>query len=64
MPKKTKTEPDDPEQSKRFVDTAHALVVNESGNLFARAFGTVVPLKAKAKRSKPKAKVRLKQKPR
>ncbi len=58
MPKKTKAEPDDPEQSKRFVDTARAIEVNESGNLFARAFGTVVPLKAKAKRPKPKGKVK------
>jgi hypothetical protein len=37
--------PDDPEQSKRFEDDAKRLEVDESGKLFERAMGIVVPPK-------------------
>lgn len=41
MPKKLKPEPDDREQSKRFVDTARTLVVDESGEVFEKALRVV-----------------------
>jgi hypothetical protein len=47
MEKKPRPEPDDPEQSKRFVDTAKQLEVDETGTWFDRAFGAVKPSKAR-----------------
>lgn len=52
MAKNPKTEPDDPAQSKRFVETAKALASDESGKSFVRAFKKVVPRPSKAKRQK------------
>ena len=43
MAKKRKPEPDDKEQSSRFVETANQLDVDKSGKAFARAFKTIVP---------------------
>ena len=50
--------PDDPEQSKRFEDTARELGVDESGKMFERAVDTVVHVKPAEGQSPP-----LKQKP-
>ncbi len=41
--KKSKPEPDDKEQSQRFVDAAKELGVDESGGSFDRALGVVTP---------------------
>jgi hypothetical protein len=41
MANKPRPEPDDPEQSKRFVDTAKQLEADETGSFFDRAFGVV-----------------------
>ncbi len=43
MPKKPKSEPDDKEQSERFIETARNLEIDESGNLFEDAFRTIAP---------------------
>lgn len=47
MPKthieKSKPKPNDPEQSKRFEETARELELDTSGKTFERAFKTVVP---------------------
>ena len=43
MESKRKREPDDKQQSARFVETARALETDESGKSFARAFKKVVP---------------------
>ena len=37
--------PDDPEQSKRFVETAREIEADESGEAFRRAFEKIVPSK-------------------
>ncbi len=50
-----KPPPDNPDQSKRFVDTAKALDVDESGKAFARAFKVVVPKKKAIKRRRKAA---------
>jgi hypothetical protein len=55
MDKKRKPEPDDKEQSSRFVETAHALEVDESGKDFARAFRKIVP-KAVSRKKKARNK--------
>jgi len=41
--------PDDPEQSKRFVDTARTIGADETGEAFRRAFEKIVPPKRPAK---------------
>lgn len=46
MEKKPRAEPDDPEQSERFADTAKQLEVDETGTWFDRAFKMVKPSKA------------------
>lgn len=51
MAEKTIPEPDDPEQSRRFVDTARSLEVDESGKVFDRAFGIVKTNQAKERHS-------------
>lgn len=43
MTKKPKPEPDDKEQSERFIETAHKLKVDESGESFERALKVVTP---------------------
>lgn len=61
MPKKPRPEPDDPEQSKRFVEAAHELESDESGNSFEQALTIVKPDRrrgqlgsvGKAKKPKP-----------
>jgi hypothetical protein len=40
-----KPKPDDPEQSKRFEDTARELCVDETGAAFRRALKELVPRK-------------------
>lgn len=45
MTTKKKPEPDDKEQSARFVETAKALESDESGKGFERALEVVVPTK-------------------
>lgn len=42
---KRKPEPDDKEQSKRFVETARALEAEQNGKSFERAVKTIVPAK-------------------
>lgn len=44
MPK-AKKKPTQAEQSKRFVETAKALGVDESGKLFEKAFKVITPQK-------------------
>lgn len=38
--------PDDPEQSKRFVETAREIEADETGEAFRRAFARIVPPKS------------------
>jgi hypothetical protein len=42
VPKKTKPKPDDEAQSKRFVEDAKRLEVDERGKSFDRALGVIV----------------------
>lgn len=49
MVKKPKPEPDDTEQSRRFVETAHKVEADESGSAFDRALGIVVKSKSSIK---------------
>jgi hypothetical protein len=51
VPKRPNLKPDDPEQSKRFVETAREIEADESGETFRRAFEKIVP----PKNSTPKA---------
>jgi hypothetical protein len=44
-----KPKPDDPEQSKRFIETAKALESDETGEAFERAFKKVVSTKTPKK---------------
>lgn len=55
MAENKKPKPDDPEQSKRFEETAKELGADESGKLFERAFKKLSP-KPKVARSRPSAK--------
>lgn len=41
MTKKPKPEPDDKEQSQRFVDTVKSLEIDENGSSFERALGII-----------------------
>lgn len=50
MAKKPKPEPDDKEQSSRFVETAKSLGVDESGKHFDRAMKSIIPPKPKPKK--------------
>jgi hypothetical protein len=61
MPRKAAPIPDDPEQSKRFIDLAHELGVDESNEAFDMAFKKVVRKspyapKPKGARSRPSGK--------
>jgi hypothetical protein len=42
-PKLTNPKPDDPEQSKRFIETARQIEVDETGEAFRRAFEKIIP---------------------
>ncbi|MGE3783266.1 MAG: hypothetical protein AB7H71_11045 [Alphaproteobacteria bacterium] len=44
-PKRQNPEQDDPEQSKRFVETARQIEADETGEVFRRAFAKIVPPK-------------------
>jgi hypothetical protein len=45
MSRKPAPKPDDPEQSKRFIDTAREIGADEDPEAFERAFKKVVPSK-------------------
>ena len=45
--RKPKGKPDNPAQSKRFIEAAKALGVDESGEAFKRAMDKLVPKKPK-----------------
>jgi hypothetical protein len=45
-PKPRTPKPDDPEQSKRFVETAREIETDETGEAFRRAFEKIVPPKS------------------
>ena len=49
MAEKPKPEPDDKEQSKRFIDTARELEVDESEKEFERVISQVIPIKKSPK---------------
>ena len=53
MPKKPKPEPDDKEQSQRFVETAQELEIDESKKAFERALSAIVTSKATSESRKP-----------
>jgi hypothetical protein len=46
-PKRQNLKPDDPEQSKRFVEAAREIEADETGEAFRRAFEKIVPRKRK-----------------
>lgn len=45
MTEKPKPEPDDKEQSERFIDTARKLEVDESGKVFEHVLKQIMPKK-------------------
>lgn len=45
MPRKAAPKPDDPEQVKRFIETAKAVEVDQSEGAFEKALKKVVPQK-------------------
>lgn len=47
MPRRPRPEPDDPEQSRRFVETALDLDVDETGNSFNQVFTVIMPIQPK-----------------
>jgi hypothetical protein len=47
MPRKPKPAPDDPEQSKRFIEIARERETDESREAFDKAFKKIVPPKEK-----------------
>jgi uncharacterized membrane protein len=42
-PKETSQKPDDPEQSRRFIEAARQIEADETGEAFRRAFEKIVP---------------------
>ncbi|NKE68835.1 hypothetical protein RAMLITH_23720 [Ramlibacter sp. RBP-2] len=54
--RKPKPPPDDPEQSKRFEETARELETDETGAGFEEAMKAVVPSKPEEGRSRPSGK--------
>lgn len=52
MAKKPKPEPDDKEQSERFVETAQELGADETGKAFDRAFSGISARKEAPKKHK------------
>lgn len=53
MARKPKPKPDDPEQSKRFIEGAREAEVEEAPEAFERAFKKIVTSKPKVGRSRP-----------
>lgn len=45
MPRKPKPKPDDPEEYKRFLETAEAVKASDDPEAFERAFKKIVPPK-------------------
>ena len=45
MPRKPKAKPDDPAQSKRFIEAAREHGTDETGEAFERVFKKIVPRK-------------------
>jgi hypothetical protein len=56
MPRKSKPPPDDPEQSKRFIDMAREIGADASAKEFERAFEKIIRPPKPTKRSLPKTK--------
>ena len=54
MAKQPKPKPDDPEQSKRFEETARQVEADESGKSFERAIEIVAPVKSKQGLQRPR----------
>lgn len=54
MPRKPALQPDDPEQSKRFIEMAREIGADESGKTFKRAVGKIVKAKPKGDRKPQK----------
>jgi hypothetical protein len=52
MPRKSKARPDDPEQSKRPVETEGAIGVDEDRESFERAFKKIFPRRPAPPKSK------------
>ena len=52
--RKPKTEPDNPAQSARFIESAKKLGVDETGGWFKRALDAIIP-KKRTKKHGPKA---------
>jgi hypothetical protein len=50
-PKGATPKPNDPEQSKRFIETARETKVDETGEAFRRIFDKIVPPKSSAPKS-------------
>lgn len=50
MPRKPTPKPDDPEEYKRFLETAREVEADENPKAFDRAFKKVVPKKAEKAR--------------
>jgi hypothetical protein len=50
---KPKPKPDDPKQSRRFIDAAKAAGVDESGQAFERAIGRLAPEKRPITKADP-----------
>jgi hypothetical protein len=48
MPRKPKPKPDDPAQSKRFIETAREIGADADAEAFDRAFKKVVPDKPRS----------------
>jgi hypothetical protein len=52
-PKRESPKPDDPEQSKRFVEAARQIEADETGEAFRRAFEKIVPARSFTPKSDP-----------
>jgi hypothetical protein len=52
--KRPPLKPDDPAQSRRFVETAREIDADESGEAFRRAFEKIVPPKRKTRTRRPR----------
>jgi hypothetical protein len=50
MPRKPAPKPDDPEQSKRFIEKAREIETDETKEAFERAFKKLVPSKPSQRR--------------
>jgi hypothetical protein len=53
MPRKPKPPPDDPEQSKRFIETAEEVGADTDEEALERAFKKIVPKKRNASQKRP-----------